>query len=638
VYPETSGLPGPRDPWLTPYMVPMARAVHGGQYKRVVMVCSAQSGKTETLLDLLGARLDQRPAPILYVGPIRDFLTDQFEPRLMSLLDEAETLSAKVVRGRRMKKTLKIVAGVPVRLAHAGSSAALKSSPAALALVDEYDEMLANVKGQGDPLGLVEARGETYADFVTAVTSTPSRGLIETELDERSNLRFWKVTQPEAVESAIWKLWQSGTRHHFCWPCLHCETYFVPRFEQMRWPENATPAEAAKSAQLQCPHCGGLHQDSDKQEMNARGLYVAPGQWIEEGEVRGEPPENAVISFWASGLASPFVSWGTRIERYVRALASGDPDQVQTALNAGFGECFTPAAGRDALDWQEILQRRAPYRLKEVPDGVLRLGMAVDVQKLSLYYTIRGFGARGRSWLIDRGQLYGPTDDDEVWNALADLMLSPIAGLQIERVFVDSGFRPNKPDAGDEHKVYEFTRRYPWLVSPTKGRSTMSPPYRVSKIEVTAKGKKASYSIDLVWLSTDFFKSLLVSRIRTPLDQPGSFIVPDDIDEDYAKQLVSEVRVVDGATGKPQWVQKSRANHYLDCEALAMAIGYSLNVQRIPEGVTRENRGAAPGHETGSDTDNDGATVRDKSAVALAAAAMPDLRSRFAGLSSRLNR
>ena len=106
-------------------------------------------------------------------------------------------------------------------------------------------------------------------------------------------------------------------------------------------------------------------------------------------------------------------------------------------------------------------------------------------------------------------------------------MLSPIAGLQIERVFVDSGFRPNKPDAGDEHKVYEFTRRYPWLVSPTKGRSTMSPPYRVSKIEVTAKGKKASYSIDLVWLSTDFFKSLLVSRIRTPLDQPGSFIVGD---------------------------------------------------------------------------------------------------------------
>jgi phage terminase large subunit GpA-like protein len=165
----------------------------------------------------------------------------------------------------------------------------------------------------------------------------------------------------------------------------------------------------------------------------------------------------------------------------------------------------------------------------------------------------------------------------------------------------------------------------------------MSPPYRVSKIEVTPRGKKATYSIDLVWLSTDFFKSLLVSRIRTPLDQPGSFIVPDDIDEDYAKQLVSEVRVVDGATGKPQWVQKSRANHYLDCEALAMAIGYSLNVQRIPDGVLRENPGGeAPGDKAAGAHIEDGTLA--KSVPVLAAASMPDLRSRFAGLSSRLNR
>jgi phage terminase large subunit GpA-like protein len=166
----------------------------------------------------------------------------------------------------------------------------------------------------------------------------------------------------------------------------------------------------------------------------------------------------------------------------------------------------------------------------------------------------------------------------------------------------------------------------------------MSPPYRVSKIEVTPRGKRATYSIDLVWLSTDFFKSLLVSRIRTPLDQPGSFIVPDDIDEDYAKQLVSEVRVVDGATGKPQWVQKSRANHYLDCEALAMAIGYSLNVQRIPDGVVREGR-AVDATAAAEDENTPVTEISSARAVpALAAAAMPDLRSRFAGLSSRLNR
>jgi phage terminase large subunit GpA-like protein len=140
-------------------MLPWSAAVHRGNYRRVVAVTSAQSGKTDNILDVIGARLDQRPAPILYVGPTKEFLTDQFEPRLMALLDEAQTLKSKVVRGRRMKKTLKLVAGVRVRLAHAGSSTALKSDPAALALIDEFDEMMANVKGQGDVLGLVEARG-----------------------------------------------------------------------------------------------------------------------------------------------------------------------------------------------------------------------------------------------------------------------------------------------------------------------------------------------------------------------------------------------------------------------------------------------------------------------------------------------
>ena len=129
-------------------MIPWSSAVHRGGYRRVVAVTSAQSGKTDSMLDIIGARLDQKPAPILYVGPTKEFLTDQFEPRLMSLLDEAETLAGKVVRGRRMKKTLKHVAGVRLRLAHAGSSTALKSDPAALALIDEYDEMMANVKGQ----------------------------------------------------------------------------------------------------------------------------------------------------------------------------------------------------------------------------------------------------------------------------------------------------------------------------------------------------------------------------------------------------------------------------------------------------------------------------------------------------------
>ena len=97
----------------------------------------------------------------------------------IKIYNEAPPLASKVARGKRMTKTRKTIAGVSLRLAHAGSSAALKSDPAALALVDEYDEMLSNIKGQGDPLGLIERRGDTYPDFVCVVTSTCKRGMVQ---------------------------------------------------------------------------------------------------------------------------------------------------------------------------------------------------------------------------------------------------------------------------------------------------------------------------------------------------------------------------------------------------------------------------------------------------------------------------
>jgi phage terminase large subunit GpA-like protein len=109
------------------------RAIAAGAHKRVVLVFAAQSAKTELMLDVAGQRLDQKPVPILYVGPNKQFLSEQFEPRVMQLLDGAPTLAEKVARGKRMTKTRKMVSGVPFRLAHAGSTAALKSDPAALA-------------------------------------------------------------------------------------------------------------------------------------------------------------------------------------------------------------------------------------------------------------------------------------------------------------------------------------------------------------------------------------------------------------------------------------------------------------------------------------------------------------------------
>ena len=588
-YKATSGFPGPREPSLTPYVVPFERAVASGRARRNVLCISSQTGKTDCSLDIIGHRLDQNPAPILYVGPSRDFLTDQFEPRLMTLFDEARTLARKVVRGRRMKKTLKIVAGVPVRLAHAGSSAALKSDPAALAIVDEYDEMLRNVRGQGDVLGLVEARGFTYADFAAVILSTPSRGVVDTEIDPDSGLEFWKVSEAQDLESGIWKLFQEGTRYHWSWPCAHCGEYFIPRSKLLKWPEKSTPAEAKRNAWLECPHCGGVMEEEHKADMNARGVYVAPGQSVSpEGTVEGAPPESSTMSFWVSGLASPFVTWGQRAEDYLLAFNSGDDHKIQTAVNAGFGECYAEGLAGDALDWKAVAARRRPYKLGEVPLEAVRLTAGIDVQGRSLYYVVRGWGSKGRSWLVDAGQLFGPTDKPDVWSELRELLLRPWDGLHIERALVDSGFRPGKPGAGDDHAVYEFCRTLPWLVYPSKGHYKQATPIKDSKIEVTAKGQKAKRSQVLLHLDSDFFKSMVHSRLKAEDGHPGAFFIPEDATDDYCQQLVSEWRAVTPDSTKAHWIVRNRRNHLLDAEALAAAAGYMLKVHQFPEGLKRE--------------------------------------------------
>lgn len=641
-YPVGTAIPGPRDPYLTPYIVEPERVVAECTAKRVVMMTAAQSGKSEMLLDIAGSRLDQRPAPILYVGPNKQFLSEQFEPRVMNLLDEAPSLMEKVARGKRMTKTRKVIAGVPFRLAHAGSSSALKSDPAALALVDEYDEMLDNIKGQGDPLGLVEARGDTYPDFVAVITSTCKRGMVEPYKDEASGLMFWaKAPAEDVAESPIWSLWQQGTRHHWCWPCPNCDEYFVPRFACLRWSEGLSPMEASRECFLECPRCGGVIEDAHKTVMNERGRYVAPGQKVDaKGIVTGNAADTSIISFWVSGLASPFVSFGDRLRNYLEASEMNDDDKIQTAMNAGFGELYT-LGSHDAKSWQEVSRLRQPHYMGEVPKDVIRLTAAVDVQKYGFYYSIRGWGARASSWQIESGTLQGLTNEPAIWTDLAQLIMQTWGDMPLSLVLIDSGFRPNKPDEGPVNIVYEFCRRFRRFVRPTKGYASLTDPIKRSKIKVAIPGIKLQPTLELVRLDTDYWKSRVLERLSWPEDQAGGFLLAADASDDYCKQLVSEVRKTT-ASGAPKWVQVSRHNHFLDCEAMNEAAGHMLNVQKIPLGSEREVTEEDVEIETVNPE-----TVNMPSASVISSTmkkqlATPhksgDLRSRMTSLASKVNR
>lgn len=558
------------------------------------MCCGSQEAKTDGALNIIGQKMDDDPEPGIYVGPSKKFVTEQMEPRLMSMIDSADNLSKKLARGQNNKKASKLVSGVELKLAWAGSATELASFPAAWGIVDERDRMDANVKGEGDPVELLLARGDTYQDFTLGVLSTPLIGNVEVVWDETAKVFRWAVAEPEVIQSATWKLWQEGTRHEFAWPCPHCDEYFIPRFEMLKWPKGATPAEAKKQAYIECHHCGGVIEEKHKLKMNQLGQPIAPGQWVDsDREVQGDPPDTDTASLWTSGLCSPWKSFGDRASRFLKAVNSGDQTRIQAAINTGFGELFK-IGGADALTWSEILEKREHYRFGEIPDGVQKITCSVDVQKDRLIYAIRGWGANWESWQLECGQLDGSTSLKDVWDDLWSLIVAGVNGRMIDLTLIDSGYRPGKPVTLPLNMIYEFCRKHKGRVRPTKGRATMDRPYKMSRIDVNNRGKVIKNGLELWHLDTDYFKSWVHVRldIDEEDDKNGKFHISEDADDVYCRALVSETRTVK-PSGQVVWVVLNRENHYLDCESMNVAAAHMLGVHRLREKTDTIDNGSS---------------------------------------------
>lgn len=551
-------------------MIPIMRAFDDPRYRRVVAVMGSQMGKTEAFWNVIGWRLDDDPTPILYIGPTQKLVESMSQDRVMKMLRSVPSLWNRLEKGKRNKITEKFVAGMRLGFAWAGSATELAGHPAGLVLVDERDRMDSDVSGEGDPVELAEARISTYPFGKLAVVSTPVVGTVDVYRHEVTGIEHWTVS--DEVESPAWRLWQEGTRHEWAVPCPDCGDYFVPRLRHLKWDSGLSAHAAEQSARLCCINCGSLIPGSAMHSMSARGVFVAPGQSVTKaGDVIGDPPESDAATFWTSGLCSPWRTIGQRARSYVAAARSKDPGRLQSVINTGFGELWAERGEVPSAD--RVLQARAEYRLREVPDGAIVLTSGCDVQKDRIYYVVRAWGHELAAWLVDFGVVFGETDQPEVWGRLADVLSAEYGGRRIRQTFVDSGFRADA--------VYQFCRARPELnAAPSKGQETLSMPVRMSRVDVTFRGAVIKNGQNLWHVDSGYFKSLIHSRIDWPQDQPGAWQLPADVPEEYARQIIAESKIT-LPSGKVVWKRHDRENHALDCEVYAAAAARMLGVDRM---------------------------------------------------------
>jgi hypothetical protein len=90
--------------------------------------------------------------------------------------------------------------------------------------------------------------------------------------------------------------------------------------------------------------------------------------------------------------------------------------------------------------------------------------------------------------------------------------------------------------------------------------------------------------------------------------------------------------------GKPKWVATSKNNHWLDCEAICEAMGYTLNVQRNPEMSRPEKAEDERGEEQEAPPLEPKRTVLPRKPVPEPTSQPQDgLKSRFARFGQRAN-
>jgi len=571
VMPSSSPIPGKFDALRNPYIIPIAEAVADFRFNKITAVMGTQMGKSVGLENIVGWRLDDDPTPILYVAPTTSMIDNTIEPRFMDMFRQCESLNRKFNWTGSTKYT-KWLSGVKFRFAWAGSPTELAGDSAGFILVDEVDRIVNT--SEGDTTAIIEARGDAYVDSKVLYTATPTSGKVERIEHPDTGLMVWGVQgDNKLLGSKVWQLWQSGTRHEWQVPCPDCDGYFSPSSHLIWWQgkggdDLVEPTVAAKTARLNCPHCGSQLKDKFRQGMNKLGKPVAPGEVCQNGIVTGtaDTDGNNHYSLWVSGLFSFSAkkSLGYCAQRLCAAENSGDPATLQGVLNTVFGECY--AGSGEVPEWQAVRAMAHKYHIGELLHPPALLLGTVDVQKNRLVWVIRAWYEGMGSALVDCGELWGDTLQDDVWDELSELLEQTFDGVAIDDFGIDCGYR--------DDKVFDFVRDHKGKARALRGGS-LDKPYRAVRVDVNERGKTRKRG-DTRWdFDSSRAKAWVHSRIGWDKKRPAWWVLPADISESYCKEITGE----EFDEASQEW-NRLGENHFLDCEAMQYMLAKMKGLHR----------------------------------------------------------
>mgnify|MGYP005750350051 CR=1 FL=1 len=220
-----------RGRWRTdraPYQREIMDSIGDPRVERVVVKSSAQIGKTEVLLNVIGYYMDYDPAPMLYIQPTEDMAESFAKDRLTPMIRDCPTLASKIIdtKDKRRGNTTfhKSFPGGHITMIGANAPSKLASRPIRVLLLDEVDRFPASAGKEGDPIALAVKRTTTFWNRKIIEVSTPTiKGASKIDRDfENSTAEELEYACPECSAFQPFEWAQITGGHHTSEAYAYC--------------------------------------------------------------------------------------------------------------------------------------------------------------------------------------------------------------------------------------------------------------------------------------------------------------------------------------------------------------------------------------------------------------------------------
>jgi phage terminase large subunit GpA-like protein len=537
VLPEGSNEAGHYSSETVPYQKTIMDAITDPEVTDVAVMSSAQVGKTLIILCGIAYYIDYEPATQMFVLPTINDAEKMSKQRIAQMISDIPQLAAKVAdpKSRNSNNTilLKQFPGGNLAISGANSPSSLASDPRRIIWMDEVDRFPESAGTEGNPIKLAEKRATSYWNKKHIKTSTPT------------------ITGKSKIESA----YNKGSMEVWNVQCPECGAWQPYDFHRVDF----------ESVSMACKECGTL--------IPERKWKDSKHKWIAQ-----HPERKRYRSFRLNELASPFVDWEEIIENFKdaneRLEKFHDPEDLKVFINTVLGETWDDTKYVDSAVNEDELENKAEHYGADIPEGVLLLTAAVDVQDDRFEVEIRGWARNFESWGIYKTEIYGELFTDEPWDRLEayldqTLFFEDGASLGIAAFGIDSG-------------GHYTNRAYKWIkamrakgkkcygLKGYAGKPDIKLIHKRTVVDIKEERNGKQYVVDrtLIYIiGVDSGKEDITNRLTIEEPGPGYCHFPDGnergYDKAYYRGLTCEKQITKKVNGilKKVWVKPSGARN-----------------------------------------------------------------------------